>query len=165
MSSLRGSAYFTTSAQISLGIVGITGLVAVLRHEAAWSPGELMGLRLILENAGAGVLLSMVAVLLGAWGLSKRRAWTIASLALAVFLAAELLLQGSRWIHSGGPRHPRLLALSFFLPVSALLAAQIMNVCRWRSFGPFALGILWLVFAAGFQTALLILRATEIHVP
>ena len=169
MSAPRGQAYLTTAAQVSLGIAGITGFLVVLRQDATWSPSELMGLRLIFESAGAGVLLSLLAVLLGSSCVSERKAWTAASVVLALVLAAELVLQCERWIHIGGlgasPRHPLLLILLFFVPVSALLIIQLINVFRWKAFGPFATGIFWLVLAAGFQTALFLLHATKIRVP
>jgi hypothetical protein len=161
--------YLATIAQVAIAVAGIISVIVVFRREAAWAPNELMGVRLVFENAGAAIVFALLAPLLLRCGLVEGRVWAVGSVGLAAFLAGELLAQTLRWIElealGAPPRHPVLLVLLFFAPVSCLVPIQVLNVVRWRSFASFGLGLFWLVFAAGFQAAIFLIHATEVQRP
>ncbi len=155
-------------AEISLGLVGFTAIVTVLRRPDGGLAGwDLLGSLYLLGYSSATLLLALLPSLLTAMGCELAATWQLSS-------AAMLLCSLVGFGHNP-PRRARATAESPTASRSLLVAIYVfasLNVVLQRAnavgmfglprFWPFLLGLLWyLVFCLTQFASLLFLKPSE----
>lgn len=78
----------STMAEVSVGLTGISGIIALIRSHtiAAWDPMDLLRLGIVVAFGLGGVLFALLPLILIASGVTTEQTWGICSLALALFM-------------------------------------------------------------------------------
>ncbi len=166
-------------AEISLGLVGFTAVVAVLRRpDGGIEPTELFRSLHLLGYGSLTLLLALFPYLLTAMGCEAEATWRISS--SIMFLTGVVGLTSTRWLDrvAGGPawqeRRKEFSASSLAAKsrVVALLGSSALNTVLQAAnavgllgepkFWPFLLGLLWLlVYCLAQFASLLFMRPSE----
>ncbi|MCI0563288.1 MAG: hypothetical protein MN733_32830 [Nitrososphaera sp.] len=161
---VTGEAFFLDIAKIAITIAGFFGVVAALRHphEKNWGPSDIGGFKLMLENSLGAVVAGLMPSGLSMYQ-TEPLSWLWCSFLLCVFLTYTMLIQVARILGSPSiagvrPQFPRLLLVAFFPPTLIALLLNAWNAFSLREPWPYALGVFWLLFAAGFQFVLFLIR-------
>lgn len=148
-----------TVAEVAIALAGFSGVVAILgqRSSGEWSEPDWLRFAMLLAFSFGAVLFSLLPTLVLALGASEPAAWGISSGLLFVFLVTGYVIVVRRVSALGevaDREFPRAIGLTvgvISLPVLAMLALNALGVVFSREFGPFFLGVLWLLSTAGFQ--------------
>jgi len=151
---MKGESFLVAVAQIGIMLGGFAGFVSMFRQTGReWIPQEIEGIKLIIQCTFGTTCFALLPFPLFFMLGVETTVWRISSLFLASFLAFEILLQRSKVKKLTGmgapPRGP--MVLLFFIPVSILFVAQLLNTFRWSSIAALAWGLLYLLVAAGIQ--------------
>jgi hypothetical protein len=156
----------TVIAEISLGLVGLTAIVTVLRRP----DGDLDRLDRIrslhlLVYAGVTLLLALLPSLLTAMDFEPTRTWRVSSGVMIVCSFIGFATNPRPWARSSFRSSQSILLVFIYLFASANVLLQMANAAG--AFGlprywPYLLGLLWyLAFCLTQFAALLFLRPTE----
>lgn len=148
-----------TVAEVAIALAGFSGVVAVLgqRSSGEWSAPDWLRFAMLLAFSFGAVLFSLLPTLVLALGASEPAAWGISSVLLVVFFVSGWGLVVRRVTALGEvaaeqfPQRIGLTVAALSLPVLVMLVLNALSVGFSREFGPFFLGVLWLLSLAGFQ--------------
>ncbi|MGH8499025.1 MAG: hypothetical protein ACRERV_09500 [Methylococcales bacterium] len=162
---ITGEAFFLDVAKIAITIAGFFGVVAALGlpHERGWEPSDIGGLKLMLEHSLGAVVAGLLPSGLSMYNQTEAPIWFFCSLLLCGFLAYAMFIQVARILGSASttgvrPQFPRLLLFLFFPPTLMVLLLNTWNTFSLQEPWPYALGVFWLLFRAGFQFVLFLIR-------
>jgi len=148
-----------TVAEVGIALAGFSGVVAILGRRSAgeWSDPDWLRFAMLLAFSFGAVVFSFLPTLILALGASPPSTWAACSLLLALFLVLAYVVVVRRVSQIGAAaasQFPRAAGLSVAVlsaPVLAILALNTLGIGFPRSFGPFFLGLLWLVCLSGLQ--------------
>jgi hypothetical protein len=157
---MEGEGALLATAEVAITLAGFTGIVAVLgrRGHGEWEPQEQLRLSMMLVSSFSAVFFAMLPVALVGVRASEPAAWAVSSAILgsSVALAHPLVVHFIRRLPQAAvdAEFPRALGL-FVLIVSILIALlQLLNVLGFhfeREFGPYFVGLLWLLALSAIQ--------------
>ena len=154
----------TVIAEMSLGLVGLTAIVTILRRP----DGDLERLDLVrslhlLVYSGATLLLALLPSLLTAMNCEPRVTWRLSSAAMILCSLIGFATNPRPRLSVGSPESTLLVFIYVF--ASANVALQLANAAGMFGlprFWPFLLGLLWyLAFCLTQFAGLLFLRRSE----
>jgi hypothetical protein len=157
--SIAGDPLLTT-AEVAITLAGFTGIVAVLgqRGRGDWRPEEQLRLVMLLASSFAALLFAMLPIALGSLGLTEAGSWTISSTLLAVSIAAAhpavvyfLRFLPAEAVEAEFPRRLGLFVLVVSLMVALLLALNAVGYGFEQQFGPYFVGLMWLLALSAVQ--------------
>ncbi len=143
----------STMAEVSVGLTGISGIIALIRSHtiAAWDPMDLLRLGIVVAFGLGGVLFALLPLILIASGVTTEQTWGICSLALALFmigLIAVFLPRLLKLRKSSTSPISRVVTSSLIvgtLITSVLLAGNFLSIGFNRSFSGYIIGVSWLL--------------------
>ena len=152
---MLASDFFLTLAEISLGLVGFSAVVIVLRQVRGVERSKFQRFiaRILIEFGFACLFLALLPLLLDLLGVSPPRRWQLCCAALGVFLIAYVTAYvfRRRPFVSLSPARPwafySRVAVNHVLGLTALLSSVGLGFPSGP--GLYALGIVWLFFIAG----------------
>ena len=155
---MTGELFFLTIASVGMSLTGFVTIVAVfLSHseKREWLPQDVAGLQLMVEHSLAAVLFGLLPSATSLLIHNEHILWRSVSAALALMFLFELLIQINRVKicseRGAAPRRFKTLLFVWF-PMSFVVAViQIFNFTIWATAFAYAIGILWLLLAAGIQ--------------
>lgn len=157
---VNGEEALLTTAEVAITLAGFTGIVAVLgrRGHGEWQPQEQLRLAMLLVSSFAAVLFAMLPIALLGLRVSEAGSWAISSavLGLSIAVAHPTVVHFLRRLpaEAVAAEFPRSLGL-FVLVVSSLVASLLLlNVVGFpfeQEFGPYFLGLLWLLALSAIQ--------------
>jgi hypothetical protein len=166
---MSGDAYFLDVSKIAVTIAGFVGVVGALRHkrDEEWKLNEVYGMKLMIEHSLAAVLVGLLPSVAGFAFDDQPAVWVLCSVALALFLAFEAVVNIFRVKQSTAagtpPRAFILLVSTFFVPTVIVLFLQVENALRWQKPFVVACGALWLLVAGGIQFMQFLMRVKIAH--
>lgn len=148
-----------TVAEVGIALAGFSGVVAILGRRGAgeWSAPDWLRLAMLLSFSFGAVGFSLLPTLLLGLGVGEASAWALSSLLLALFLLTAYVLVTRRLAQLGDaatrqfPRATGIAVAALSLPVLVVLLLNAAGVLFSREFGPFFLGMLWLLALGGLQ--------------
>jgi hypothetical protein len=153
---MTGTDLLQTLAEVGITLAGFTGIVAVLgrRGHGEWEPHEWLRLAMLLTFSFGSVFFAFLPPLLDAYDVPEPRAWSIASAMLAVFLAVVYAAIIGRVVALGElvrDEFPRWAGAVTGIGTAIVVAVLASNAFGARAFGPYLVGMLWMLVAAALQ--------------
>jgi hypothetical protein len=148
-------------AEISIGLVGFTAVVAVLRR-----PDDLFSSLLLLGYSSATLILALLPFLFTAMGAEPEGRWQLSSGAMFLCslagFAPYLQIRAALAADSLAPKSRSIAIVVLGLLNAALQLANVFGMFGVPRFWPFLLGLLWyLAFCLAMFASLLFLRPSE----
>ncbi len=148
-----------TVTEVGIALAGFSGVVAILgrRSSGEWSAPDWLRFAMLLALSFGAVLFSLFPTLALALGASEPAAWALSSFMLAAFFVTTYILINRRVSRLGEEAAPqftpatRITTGATMLPVVIVLGLNAAGIGFSQEFGPFFLGVLWLLGLAGFQ--------------
>ena len=154
---MTGELFFLTIASVGMSLTGFVTIVAVfLSHseKREWLPQDVAGLQLMVEHSLAAVLFSLLPSVTSLLIHNEHILWRSVSTVLALVLLLKFFVQRHRikvYSKRGtAPRRLKTLHFGLFLSL-VVVGIQILNLITWATAFAYAIGILWLLLAAGIQ--------------
>lgn len=153
---MEGERFLLTVATIALTFGGFTGLLAGIRKSKnPWNPQDIAGMRMILENAFAASLLSLLPFLILFLTHYEAYVWEVASFCMSVHFIYQFIINIHR-IHKlekeGKPPRMNWQLKFIVLPVMGCFAIlEIWNMVVTKSIFLYSFGLMILLSIAGVQ--------------
>jgi len=143
-------------ATISLTLGGFGGLLAGVRKPRdSWDRREIAGMKLILENAFAASLFSLLPFLILFWSDSQTLIWAFPSFLLSSYLILQCVFNSCRIYEleqEGEPPRMKKELKKYVLPFLLFTALwEMYNAIVIKSILPYAMGLVILLLTAGVQ--------------
>ncbi len=148
-----------TVTEVGIALAGFSGVVAVLGRRGAgeWSAPDWLRFAMLLAFSFGAVVFSLLPTLVVGLGASQPFAWAFSSLLLASFLLVAWALVRRRLAVLGDEaagqfqRATGVTVAVLSTPVLVVLLLNAAGVLFSREFGPFFLGMVWLLVLGGLQ--------------
>jgi len=155
---VQGTDILISTAAIGVTLAGFIGVVAAIgdRNQGHWGPAEKLRLGFMLAASLFASVFSYLPIVIYNLGASVSDAWSFSSAALAICLIALSVIYkvGRSKLPPNGRAE---FSWKFGIPIQAtLLAVLIYLACNafkilLPGFGPYLLGVLWLLGLAALQ--------------
>jgi hypothetical protein len=155
---VQGTDILISTAAIGVTLAGFIGVVAALgnRSQGRWRSAETLRLGFMLAASLLASVFSYLPLIIYHLGTSASDAWTYSSAALAINLIALSVIY--RVGRSKLPPDERAeFSWKFRIPIQITLVLALIYLVRntlripLSGFGPYLLGVLWLLGLAAFQ--------------
>jgi hypothetical protein len=147
------SDFFLTLAQVAIGFVAFSTIAVVLRQMigTSFDAYQTLLLHFVIECGLAATLYALAPVLLAIAGLTPPMLWRVSSAALGVFglvFPVYYVRQRRRILPGPIPARAVWITLGTVVVDALLWLNALTPVFRWSA-GPYAIGVTWLLSAAG----------------
>jgi hypothetical protein len=153
-----------TLAEVSVALAGFSGVVAVFgrRDPGTWSFADRFRFFALVHTSLSSLLLCILPFGLLAFNIPEEAVWRALSSLLVLYLIVVAVLSTRRLLAAAASERGEFTAI--VMPVglaigAATLALNIYNVAVGAAFGPFLLGLIFLLVTSSFLFARMLVSA------
>ena len=149
-------------AEVSAAFAGFSGIIAALGNTSAWTEMELYRFQNLLGVSIGAVVLSLLPLLISAYGANDTWVWRIACSSVAIFALGFLALRypvAARLQKDNPTRYSRQTGLTFVVVLTGVSLLQLCGIFGLFSLGfaYYLTGLIAILFLAALQFAVLAL--------